>query len=50
VLPTGRGPNSASKAPNSELGWFCKFGAKNCGIYIGHTFCPIELRIGVLPI
>jgi hypothetical protein len=37
-----------SKAPNSESGWCFKFGAKNCGISIGHNFCPVELRIGVL--
>jgi hypothetical protein len=49
-LPTGRAPNLISKAPNSRLGWCFKFRAKNCGISIGHTFCPIELKIGVLPI
>jgi hypothetical protein len=46
----GRGPNSTSKAPNSDPGWCFKFHAKNCGISLGHTFCPIELEIGVLPI
>jgi hypothetical protein len=45
-----RGPNSTSKAPNSELGWCFKFRAENCGISIGHIFCPIELKIGMLPI
>jgi hypothetical protein len=49
-LPMERGPTSTSKAPNSELGQCFKFQAKNCGISIGHTFCPIELKIGVLPI
>jgi hypothetical protein len=49
-LPTGRGSNLTSKAPNSEPGWCFKFHAKNCGISIGRTFCPIELKIGVLPI
>jgi hypothetical protein len=46
----GRGPNSTSKAPNSEPGWCFKFCAINCGIFIGNTFCPIEMKIGVLPI
>jgi hypothetical protein len=46
----GRGPNLNSMAPNSEPGWCFKFHAKNCGIFMGHTFCPIELKIGVLPI
>jgi hypothetical protein len=49
-LPTGRGLNLTYKAPNSESGWCFKFCAKNCGISIGHIFCPIELKIGVLPI
>jgi hypothetical protein len=47
---TGRGPNLTSKAHNSELEWCFKFCAENYGISIGHTFCPIELKIGVLPI
>jgi hypothetical protein len=46
----GRGPNSTSKAPNSELEWCLKFRVENCGISIRHTFYPIELKIGVLPI
>jgi hypothetical protein len=41
----GRGSNSASKAPNSEPGWCFKFGAKNCGISVGHTFCLIDMKI-----
>jgi hypothetical protein len=45
-----RGPNSTSKAPNSEPGWCFKFCAENYGISIGHTFCPIELKHGALPI
>jgi hypothetical protein len=45
-----RGPNLISKAHNSEAGWCFKFHAENCGISIGHTLCPIELKIGVLPI
>jgi hypothetical protein len=49
-LYKGRGTNSTSKAPNSESGWCFKFHAANCGISIGHTFCPIELKIGVLTI
>jgi hypothetical protein len=49
-LPTERGSNSTSKAPNSEPERSFKFHAENCGISIGHTFCPIELKIGVLPI
>jgi hypothetical protein len=48
-FPMGRGPNSNSKAPNSEPGWCSKFQAKTCGISIGHTFYPIELKIGVHP-
>jgi hypothetical protein len=48
-LPMGRGPNLASKAPNLEPGWCFNFHAKIFGISIGHTFCPIELKIGVLP-
>jgi hypothetical protein len=32
------------------MGWCFKFGAKNCGISIGHTFCLIDMKIGVLPI
>jgi hypothetical protein len=36
--------------PDSDPGWCFKFHAKNCGIYVGHTFCPIELKIGMLPI
>jgi hypothetical protein len=46
----GRGSNLTSKAPKSEPGWCFKFGAKNCGISIGHNFYPIELKISVLPI
>jgi hypothetical protein len=49
-FPTGRAPNSNSQAPNSESGWCFKFRAKTCGISIGHTFYPIELKIGVLPL
>jgi hypothetical protein len=49
-LPMGGGPNSTSKAPNSESGWCFKFRAENCGISIGHICYPIELKIGVLPI
>jgi hypothetical protein len=37
-------------APNSEPGWSFKFRAKNCVISMGHTFRPIEMKIGVLPI
>jgi hypothetical protein len=46
----GRCPNSTSMAPNSEPGWPFKFHAKKCGISIGHTFGPIELKFFVLPI
>jgi hypothetical protein len=46
----GRGPNSTSKAPNLEPGRCFKFCVEDCGISIGHTFYPIELKIGVLPI
>jgi hypothetical protein len=46
----GRGPNSTSKVPNLELGRCFKFYAEICEISIRHTFCPIELKIGVLPI
>jgi hypothetical protein len=46
----GIGPNWTSKAPNSEPGWGIKFCAENYRISIGHTFYPIELKIGVLPI
>jgi hypothetical protein len=46
----GRGPNSASKAANSEQGWCFNFHAKNFEIYIGHTLCLIEMKIDVLPI
>jgi hypothetical protein len=46
----GRGPNLTSKAPNSESGRCFKFHAGNYGISISHTFSPIELKIGVLPI
>jgi hypothetical protein len=49
-LPKGRGTNSTSKAPNLELGWCFKFCAENYEISVGHTFCSIELKIGVLPI
>jgi hypothetical protein len=49
-LPTGRGPNLTSKPPNSDPGWCFNFCGENCGIFIGHIFCPIELKIGVLPI
>jgi hypothetical protein len=49
-LPTRRGPNLTSKAANSESGRCFKFRSENCGISIGHTFCPIELKIVVLPI
>jgi hypothetical protein len=49
-LPMGRGPNLTSKAPNSKLRWCFKFCAENYGISIGRTFCPIELKIGVLSI
>jgi hypothetical protein len=45
----GRGPNSTSKAPNREPGLCFELSAKNCGISIGDTFCPIEPKIGVLP-
>jgi hypothetical protein len=45
-----RGPNLTSKVSNLELGWCFKFCAENCEISIGHTFYPIELKIGVLPI
>jgi hypothetical protein len=45
-----RGPNLTSKAPNSEPGQCFKFRAENCGICIGHTFYPIELKLGVVPI
>jgi hypothetical protein len=38
------------KAPNSEPGWCFKFRAKSCIISIGHTFCPIELKVRELPI
>jgi hypothetical protein len=46
----GRGSNSTSKAPNSESEWCFKFHAENYEISISHTFCPIELKIGVLSI
>jgi hypothetical protein len=46
----GRGPNLTSKAPNPESGRCFKFHAENYGISISHTFSPIELKIGVLPI
>jgi hypothetical protein len=49
-ISTGRDPNSTSKAPNSESGWCFTFHAENCGIFTGHAFYPIELKIGVLPI
>jgi hypothetical protein len=49
-LPMGRGPNSTSKTPNSESGWCFNFRAENCEISLGHTFCPIEPKIGVFPI
>jgi hypothetical protein len=46
----GRVPHSTSQIPNLESGWCFKFRAKNCGIFVAHTFCPIELKIGVLPV
>jgi hypothetical protein len=46
----GRGTNSTSNAPNSEPGWWFKFRTKNCGISIGHSFYPIELKNSALPI
>jgi hypothetical protein len=49
-FPMRRGPNSNSKAPNWEPGLCFEFWAKNCGISIGDTLCPIEPKIGVLPI
>jgi hypothetical protein len=42
---TGRGPNSSSKAPNSEPGWCFIFQAKKCRISLGPTICPIELKM-----
>jgi hypothetical protein len=38
-----------SKAPNSEPGWCFKFQSEKCGISIGHTVGPIEVKIVVLP-
>jgi hypothetical protein len=45
-----RGPNLTSEAPNSDPGWCFKFRAKNYVISLGHAFCLIELKIGVLSI
>jgi hypothetical protein len=45
-----RGPNSTFNARNSEPGWWFKFHTKNCGISVGHSFYPIELKNSALPI
>jgi hypothetical protein len=50
VSATSEWGMTTSKPPNSDPGWCFKFRAENCGISLGHTFGPIELKIGVLPI